>query len=222
MSAQKNLFIVTFIFVLLFNSNLWAQANNDSILYTIDFKFNDGIFLNIEQVKENQAISFKNIISKDNYKSNQFLDHLLSENKFTLFYEGQKTEIQTKNLWGFSRNGILYYQLNQKFHRITSIGSISFFVANIEVEHSRYDDPFSSRYSTMPTQSYKTTELHKFLFDINNGTLFAFSAQNVADLISSDFELHQEFTSLRKRKRNKMAFIYIRRFNEKHPLYFPK
>lgn len=222
MSARKILSIATLIFILLIKSNLWAQDKQDPVLYSVDFKFNDGIFTNIEQVKQNQAISFKNIITKYNYKTDQFLENLLSAPSFTLYYEGQKTEILTKDLWGFSKNGILYYQINHEFHRITSIGSISFFVANIEVEHSRFDDPFSNRYKGMPTQSYKTNELHKFLINFKNGTLFAFSVQHVADLISSDEELHQAFTSLRKRKQKQMAFIYIRKFNEKHPLYFPQ
>jgi hypothetical protein len=33
--------------------------------------------------------------------------------------------------------------------------------------------------------------------------------------------LHDEFASLSKKKRKQMKFMYIRKFNEKNPLYFP-
>jgi hypothetical protein len=36
-----------------------------------------------------------------------------------------------------------------------------------------------------------------------------------------DPELYDEFNALRKKKKNQMKFLYLRKFNEKHPLYIP-
>jgi hypothetical protein len=36
-----------------------------------------------------------------------------------------------------------------------------------------------------------------------------------------DPELSDEYGSLRNRKKKQMKFVFIRRYNEKHPIYFP-
>jgi len=37
----------------------------------------------------------------------------------------------------------------------------------------------------------------------------------------ADPELHDEFSGLSKKKKKQMKFLYIRKFNEKNPLFFP-
>ncbi len=202
--------------------NIFAQEQTDSVKYSIDFRFTDGLFLNFNQVISNSAIPYKNIISQDNYSSESFITKVLSAPSFKLFNKGEKVEILSKNVWGYSLNGILHIQSNGQFYRVPSVGSISFFVANIEVEYQSNIDPWSSNYYNMHDRTYTTTELQKFLLNFSDGSLYEYSIKNIEKLISSDTELFNEFTSLKKRKRKQMAFIYIRRFNENNPLYFPK
>lgn len=211
------------IFLLLYSApNIFAQEQTDSIKYSIDFRFTDGLFLNFNQVTSNNAIPYKNIISQDNYSSENFITKVLSAPRFKLFHNGEKIEVLSKNVWGYSLNGILHIQSNGQFYRVPSVGSISFFVANIEVEYQSNIDPWSSNYYNMYDRTYTTTELQKFLLDFADGSLYEYSIKNIEELISSDTKLFTEFTSLKKRKRRQMAFIYIRRFNENNPLYFPK
>ncbi len=212
------------IFVLLvlisFPSLAFMQNTKDSIRYTIDFKFNDGVFLTFDQVTSNRATPFKNIISNENYLSDDFVSKVLTKDKIRIFINGEKTEILTKNIWGYAKNGVLYIHHTKTFYRIPSIGSISFFIANIKIKYQSQTDPWNTNYYNSINQDYTTTELHKFLLNFKDGTLYDYSIQNIAKLISSDTQLFNEFIALKKRKRKQMSFIYIRRFNENNPLFF--
>jgi hypothetical protein len=202
-------------------SHAYSRILSDSIKYSIDFKFNDGIFLNFKQVRANQAIPFKNIISKENYLSDTFVSDVLSKKKLFIFVNGEKKEILISDIWGYAKNGVLYVQYSKSFYRIPSVGSISFFVANVEVKYQSQVDPWNSNYYNTMSQDYTTKELRKFLIDFKDGTLYDYSINNISKLISENTSLFKEFTALKKRKRKQMAFIFIRRFNESRPLFFP-
>ena len=213
----------TYISILFFliSINL-THAQSDSVKYDIDFKFNDGIFINFNQVRYNNAIPFKNIITSKNYQDPNFVKEILSQKSLKVFVNGEKKEISNNTIWGYAQNGVLYIHHQNYFYRVPSVGKISFFVANIEVRHQTNIDPWSNSYYGAQNQSYSSTELHNFLLDFNTGTLYNYSVKSIEHLISSNEELHKEFTDLKKRKQKQMAFIYIRRFNESSPLYFPK
>jgi len=211
------IFLLPLLFSQLSYTNNYVQG--DSVKYSIDFKFNDGLFLNFQQVLSNDPLPFKNIISEKNISSETFTSDLLNKNKIRVFLDGVKVEISTSSIWAYAKNGVLYIQHLKAFYRIPSIGSISFFVANIEVKYQSQIDPWSPNYYNSVNE-YTTTELHKYLIDFKDGTLYDYSIQNIETLISSDTQLFNEFTALRKRKRKQMAFIYIRRYNENNPLYF--
>ena len=200
----------------------FSFAQKDSLVqYTIDFKFNDGLFLNFNQVKNNQAVPFKNIISNENYLSDNFIDKVLDNTDINIFYDGNKISIKSKAIWGYAKNGILYIQAQDNFFRIPSIGSISFFVAKVEVEYQTQMDPWSTSYYGMPGQTYTSSEIKRFLIDFSDGSLYEYSTSNISKLISTDLKLSDEFMNLKRRQRKQKAFIYIRRFNENNPLYFP-
>ncbi len=219
MSPIIKFVILSSILYLMSINQLFAQQ--DSVKYDFNYKFEEGFFLNFNQVQSNQAIPFKNIISSRNFNTDQFMEDLTNTTSFYLFVNGEKTLVETKDIWGYSKNNIIYIQYNRQFYRIPSIGSISFFVANVEVQYQTGIDPWNSSFYGTQSQSYTSNELHQFLIDFKNGTLYEYSIKSIEKLISSDKELFTEFTNLRKRKQKQLSFIYIRRFNENHPLFFP-
>ena len=213
---------VILLFILASFVNVFSQNKTDSVQYSIDFKFNDGLFITFDQVLANQAVPYKNIITSENYLDAFFITKVVAKKKIKFFFKGQKTEIETKNIWGYATNGVLYIQHMSKFYRIPSIGKISFFIATEEVKYQTQIDPWNMNYyDPYNTTTRTSTELHKYLIDFENGTLYDYSIQNIATLIQSDSTLFEEFTALKKRKRKQMAFIYLRRFNDKNSLYFP-
>ncbi len=208
--------------LLVSSGTLYAQSVKDSIVYTYDFKFNAGIFLNFGQVKSNNPIPVRNIISSKDYKASNFIKEVLKEKQIKYFFNGQKVQISTEDIWGYSSNGVLYINYDGHFYRVPNIGSIGMFAARIEQEFVSYHDPWNST----PYGYNQTTSTHtyvsQFLIDFDNGQISLFDEKNVARLISSDQSLFEEFTHLKRRKRRQLAFSFIKRYNTKHPLLFPK
>jgi len=73
----------------------------------------------------------------------------------------------------------------------------------------------------MPRSNYTNTELKQYLLNFETGEVLEYEVESVEVLLMRDPELHDEYESLSNRKKKQMKFVFIRRFNEKHPLYFP-
>jgi len=208
--------------------NLFAQSDSvQSTPYTPDYKFQEGIFINFEQVKANHPIIKARILTNVDINDEQFFDLLI--NKPTIsFYDdfGMKQEVKIKSLWGYSKNGILYIRMNETFSRISYIGNISHFIANITVYQNRYDDPyFYNQYyyyrSISTPRNYATTEMHQFIMDFDSGKIYDYNEESMEVLLMRDPELHDEYMGLSKKKKQQLKFFYIRKFNERNPLMLP-
>jgi hypothetical protein len=210
-----------------------ADSASDLVKYTPGFKFEEGIFLNFEQVKENKPISKSQIITSIPYDDPDFYDRILQEKKIQLYDNlGSKQEIGTKNIWGYSKNGVLYVNVNEDFYRITIVGSICHFVASLTT-YNNYGSPYYSGYGYPyggyydPYNPYSSansgnTELKQYLLDFKTGNILEYDVQSIEILLMADPELHDEFAALNNKKQKQMKFLYLRKFNERNPLYFPK
>ena len=63
--------------------------------------------------------------------------------------------------------------------------------------------------------------MRQYLLDFVTGNILDYNVASVELLLMRDPELHDEYASLRNRKKKHLKFLYIRKFNEKKPLYFP-
>jgi hypothetical protein len=213
---------------------VFSQADSAArIKYTPGFKFEDGIFINFDQVKQNRPISKSQIITSIPYDDPDFYDRILQEKKIELFDNlGAKQEISNKNLWGYSKNGVLYVNVNSDYYRITIVGSICHFVASLTT-YNNYGSPYYSSYGYpyggYPYSPYSpyysntgNTEMKQYLLDFKTGNILEYDVESIELLLMSDPELHDEFTSLNNKKQKQLKFLYLRKFNERNPLYFPK
>ncbi|MBN2274970.1 MAG: hypothetical protein JXR41_13975 [Bacteroidales bacterium] len=212
--------------------SLQAQQENENLVkYTADFNFREGVFINFEQVRQNNPIPKSSIVTSIAYDDPDFFDRILENKKIFYFNDlGIKEEIAVKNIWGYSRNGVLYISLNDGYHRITIVGSICHFVANLTTYSPGYTSPyyypyygynnFYNPYGLTPG-SYASTEMRQYIMDFKTGRILEYSVESVEVLLMADPELHDEFTGLRKKKKKQLKFLYIRKFNERNPLYFP-
>lgn len=213
------------------------QQSEDSrqqelVQYSPDFEFNDGIYANFEMVKSNHPIPTARIVTDIDMFDREFFEKVTSEKEIVIYDDnGVKKVMETKDIWGYGRNGMLYINVGNAFHRISFVGSISHFVASVTTYNSNYYDPYYSnpyysnsyyynRYN-MPRSNYANTELRQYLLDFETGDVLNYDTESMEVLLMKDPELADEYQSLRNRKKKQMKFVYIRKYNEKHPLYLP-
>lgn len=220
----------SFLIMLFLTIGMSLHSQNDSahmIKYTPDFKFKEGVYVNFEQVRANNPIPKSRILTDVGYDDPYFFDRI-TENKRIFYYDnnGVKQEIPVSNIWGYSRNGVLYIGINDGFYRITIVGSICHFVANLTTYSSNYYSyPYYNYYDYNPyginTTPRNTTEMRQYLIDFSTGRVMDYDISTVEVLLMKDPELHDEFMALRNKKKKQLKFLYIRKFNERNPLYFP-
>jgi len=200
--------------------------------YVPDFKFKDGIYLNFNQVKMNSPMPATRIVSETPHDDPDFYNKLLSAKKVTYFDEfGIQQTLSVENIWGFCRNGVVFIKVGEGFSRVTVIGGICHFVANITTYNSRYNDPYYynpyyynpygyNRYG-YPPMSNSSTEMKQYLIDFETGKIMEYDEKSLEVLLMKDPELHDEYVSLKRKKKKQYKFLYIRKFNEKNPIYLP-
>ena len=226
-----------------------AQQGDTLVQYTPDFKFRDGIYLNFDMVRSNSPIPKAKLFTSVDYNDKDFFDQVISSEKI-YFYDnmGVRQEIEKDNIWGFARNGVLYAKVQDNFNRITFFGSIIHFVADVTTStgynpYGYYDpyyspyrsyyspyylSPYSSRYydpygyGGYPYRSNSSrTDLQKFMIDFETGKTYEYNLENLEALLMKDPQLYEEFVSMRNKNQKKMMFVYLRKFNEAHPVFLP-
>jgi len=223
-----------------------GQEREGMVKYTPEFRFKDGIYLNFDQVRENRPISKAKLLSSIDYNDREFFRKIF-ENDRIYYYDdiGVRQELAKSSVWGYSRNGILYIQVQGGFCRITFVGTICHFVADITTTDRYYNSPYGyydpynpyySPYYYNPYSSYggyynpyspynnrrtTRTELKQFIIDWESGRVMEFDVENTNILLMKDLELYEEFARLSRRQKRNLLFVYIRKFVEKHPLYIP-
>ena len=205
----------------------FSQVDSVNLVkYTPDFRFKEGVFVNFEQVKNNQPIPKSRVLTDVSYDDPYFFDRIV-EKKRLYYYDnyGVKQEIQISDIWGYSRNGVLYIGMNEGFYRITIIGSICHFVANLTTYNSNYQYyPYYDYYDYyspyhMRQTPRTTNEMRQYIMDFSTGKVMEYDVAGVEVLLMKDPELHDEFVSLKNKKKKQLKFLYIRKFNERNPLY---
>jgi len=220
-----------FYLFILFSVGSWgsmlSQTDSASLVeYTPEFKFKEGIYLNFDQVKTNSPLPKSRILSEYDYSEPDFFEKILEKDKFFYYDQlGNRKELKSKNIWGFSRNGFIYVKMEDGFFRITLIGAISHFIASQTTYTNNYNSPYYYSYMDpyrMYPSSYQTTEMRQYLLNFSTGDVLDYTVDSLEVILMQDPELHDEYMALGKKKRKQMRFIYIRKFNERHPLYFPQ
>jgi hypothetical protein len=227
-NRSNKTFLIQFFLLFAYAGISGQEHDGNMIKYTPDFEFKEGIFPNFMSVRQNTPIPKTRLVTDAELFSRDFYERL-TEKKTIVFYDdfGVKQVLNTSNIWGYGRNGVLYINLASSFHRISFIGTIGHFVATLTTYNSGYYDPYysggyySSRYYRSPNSSYSSTEVRQYLIDFSTGKLLEFDVPSVEVLLMKDPELYDEYMSLRRKKKKQYKFVYIRKFNDRNPLYFP-
>lgn len=222
-------YLVGSIIGILIGQCIYSQVDSiDFIKYTSDFQFKEGLYLNFDNLKNNSPLPKSRIISETNYNDPEFFDKVLAKSK-VYYYDniGNRNELNPNKIWGYSRNGFIYINIENEFFRITSIGSICHFIAShttYYTEHYNNYSYYNSYYDPyyLPPTSYPNVEMRQYVLDFKTGRVLDYNYESIEVILMQDPELHDEYTALSKKKKKQLKFVYIRKFNEKNPLYFPK
>ncbi|MGZ4048922.1 MAG: hypothetical protein ACXVPU_07435 [Bacteroidia bacterium] len=187
------------------------------IAYSHDYDFKEGIYLSLDQFKQNSPIpksAFITGIPKDEL---DFFSQLLEEK--TIVYKdtaGKEVKLAPLSVWGYSQNRTIYINFNKSFNRVNVIGTLFHFTAAVRVV-TGYQDPMSYNYGINNTHD----EIRQFVFNTQTNMITEFNVKNMELILKDDAELSAQFEALKKRAKADSIFIYLRKYNEKHPLYLP-
>lgn len=194
----------------------------DSVAYTKDFRLYEGLYLGYQDFRYNWPIPKEKIITKINKDQLDFYSKLIEE-EFIEYTErdGSVTKIKSDKVWGYCQNNIIFINQEKNFFRIPVFGCISNFIGTIEVtNYSPGFDPFMN--APMGNSAYKTREIRQYLFDFYSGEIVPFNIDKMAEFLKRDEAIYKEYSQLSKKNKKELATKYIRMFNEKHLVYFPK
>jgi len=241
----RTFILLTFIIPFYSYVHVNGQGKEGMVKYTPDFRFKDGIYLNFDQIKQNSPVPKAKLLTSTDYNDKEFFKKLFeSENLY--FYDGMgiRQEVPKKDIWGYARNGVIYIQVQENFNRITFVGTICHFVADVTTYDSRYYNspyggyydpysyyspygygnyysPYSSYSSPYGRSSAARSELRQYLIDFETGKILEFNLESTLLLLMKDPVLYEEYVQLSRKKKKELMFVYIRKFNENNPLYIP-
>lgn len=189
--------IVLFLFFLSFRG--FAQL--DEVIYQPTFEFNQGVYLTFDEFKNNQP---------------SITQGLQRKGESILIYDDSLKEYLTLNpdrVWGYSTGRGIYISAEGDFNRLITIGAFSHFAAYVKTISYRID-PYGFQ---SPTES---RTLVQFLLNFDNGKVFTFSAKNAEPIFQKDPSLWNEYKKYKGKKEERL-FIFLRKYNERYPIYFP-
>ena len=222
-------FWLIFIFLVIANNVVYAQQDSISrVKYTPEFRFTDGLYLNFSQVRNNNPIPPTRINSRIDPGEFNFFRDLVEEKTISYFDGfGSQQEVNTDQIWGFCQDGKLFINYNDEFNRIPIIGQACHFIADVTVIDT-YNDPYyydryNNYYNPYSNRPYNRTsrskEMRQYIMRFETGEILSYNRESILVVLMEDPELYEEYNSLRKRKQRDLMFFFLRRFNEKHPLY---
>ena len=192
-----------------------VEAQADSAVWGGSFSLHEGIYLNFEQFRTNKPVLLSQIQTTADRTSPDFMLKLTSVR--TIAWKdssGILHDTLISKLWGYSFNRHVYIQTASDFTRIVVMGSLCHFTGT-EINYMYTGGPG-------PGGNAPVKQQQQFILDTQTGNVSAFTVPVMLTILEThDTVLHAEFLKLKKRKRNQQLFIYLRRYNERHPLKFP-
>ena len=194
----------------LFISALFAQEQ-EMVEYDGGFDFNEGIYRNFEEFKNNEPYYKVGHIQD---KRGNRTPEMWRENE-ELYYPDENNALQRideNNVWGYCYRDAVHVRVNSAFERIVVIGSLCHFLGTA-TSYTR--DPFSYYGSS------RQVVQQQYFIDTETGGTFEFNVENMSAILQRDEFLFAQFEDIPKKKKKDVLFLYLRKYNDKHPLYFP-
>lgn len=207
--------IILFIF---WGSEAFAQQK--VVQYTREFEFREGIYLSIWNFKNNSPVPRSRIIFNSNKDDKDFFRYVLDKTTFSYIDSlGKEQQMKTNSAWGYCSNGTVYINHGTDFNRVNVVGSLCLFVAVVPVKVGMNDPFYRDQSFGTPQQQY-TYVSNQYMIDLETGKVLEFDVEHMEYILQRDEALYKEFEALKKKQKRDGIFVYLRKYNEKHPVYF--
>lgn len=205
--------------------------------YETGFILKKGIYLTFENFKDNNPIPSSRIVSKFHDQSSDFFRKVMLNKKFSYITKDHDTsEITSKDTWGYSDGLNVYIQpkqitivtlgeISREFYkslfpeRIILIGTYCIF----KDQRKGYQNDYlkGSYYETAnTTNNIPSKYIANCIMDFNTGEVKELTSELVREILMTDPKLYDQYkkSKLKVRPRN---YVFIMKYNESHPIYFP-
>lgn len=221
---MKNVILI--LVVLLFStldSPLIAQESDLYNLYQQSLIFRDGVYNNIGMVKNNSPIPSIWIETDMELNDRDFYKKITRNDEIVFFDDnGVRTSLDTKNIWGYSFGGDLHINVGGEFHEIIIFGRVSYFRASKNTYVPFGHDEFHHLGDVYYIQPLiLTLKDEEFLVDILDDKVWQFDLEGLERVLKNDPQLLNEFKTYKKRDKENMKYLFLKRYNKKYPLDIP-
>lgn len=201
--------------ILCFCLALRAQQDTIWVEYYGGFELSDGVYADFEAFRFNKPTVPIALLRDDQGLPVKDIRRSVSK----LYWQlegGERQVIRKDRLWGFCQNNAVYIAAGNGFYRIGLMGMLS----HMTYELSYRDwDPYMYPYGGVTR-----TVLVQQVIDMRSGEFLPFNASGMDAALRHDPVLQEEFRSLPKKQRNstEALFRFLRLYNQRNPLFFPK
>jgi len=195
------------LFVLITSYSFSQSDTTGKVRYTSDFVFDEGIYTSFEQFKTDSPAIRKFVVKKPApYSDPNYKDIVY------ICPDSVKTPggCELKDCWGYSYKGDVYiaHAYYSYYFKLMVIGSLCHFVGLNSINHA----------NNVITGFSSDSEYQQFFIDFETGKVELFSYKNFSKFLQThDNELYQDL--LKQKKKKKIIFKYLLKYNEKHPAY---
>lgn len=200
--------------LLLFASNLTGQTvAHHKAVYQPGFSFVDGVYISLQDFRDNHPIPVDRIVSQFDKADSLFLQNVLT-NRWFYFADksGLTDSVQVKELWGACHRGKVFIQYRHKFSFLDVIGKIC--------EFNNYQTPGQSGISFYPPQQgFVGQSVLRYYLDFYTGEVLPYNKKNFKKLIADDKKFLNNFQDSKRNLEDLPIFRHY--YNEDHPIYFP-
>ncbi|NOX48856.1 MAG: hypothetical protein GXO89_17990 [Chlorobi bacterium] len=197
------------VLVLLYLYGNSQPSESGLVEYEFGYPFKTGVYYTFEDFKTNSPTeigSFRVITRASEFvcRNGTVSDYIEYESK------GETIRINGADIWGYAKRGSVYVTHKNMFYKILMFGGICFLdVIRGGKEDDEVQNPFNAA----------TTE-HFALLDAETGKTFDFRIKYLENLLSNDKEVYEEYLKSSLKRKDK-KFVFLRKYNDKHKIYFP-
>lgn len=203
--------------------------NLDSVQYSKNYAFNDGIYLSYSDFRKTYAIPKSILLTGIEKNQLEFYNKLINERDSIVYRFGNGIRVAlVDSIWGYCQNNVLYINLEGSFCRMSVFGNISHFIGSINVtafnENGQFYDPSKQNGGNSITggATLKTKQTNEFVFDFYSGNVEIADVSSLENILKRDYLLYTQFMLLSKRQKKNKMYEFLKAYNIKHPVYFPK